>query len=45
MREPAPLVALELALGLGVMLAVGQAISWTYGQGRKPAAFPAPAEG
>ena len=34
MREPALLVALELALWLGVMAAVGQAISWTYGRGR-----------
>lgn len=34
MREPEALVALELALWLGVMLAVGQAVSWTYGRGR-----------
>ncbi|MFP3943564.1 MAG: hypothetical protein ACLFWF_06715 [Alphaproteobacteria bacterium] len=37
MHEPAALVALELALWLGVMLVVGQAISWTYGQRRGPA--------
>lgn len=34
MREPVMLVALELVLWLGVMMAVGQAISWAYGRDR-----------